>query len=249
MLAETEPRIRYTVHFKVLSWIKKRVNVSHRPWSTRRVAAHETLRRWSKVPQAEKRAPLPAARSPVPRTITVATSPSLVDRFHSSTLKCLKTLRNGCSHTGGIWRREDLTPGARPRAGLRTPPGGARDWVCAPSSGYSNHSMRTRLGANLASNCPWAYDAALLEPGRRFSVRLTLDPAPAPDPASRVPLRLPALDPAPRPPTRGLPRAMAPLLALPASAAARLTQGTQRARLATAAWQQRHFRLYGGWAT
>lgn len=90
----------------------------------------------------------------------------------------------------------------------------------------------------LASNCPWAYDAGLLEPGRRLSVLQTPDPALVPDPASRVPLRLPAPDPGPGPPARGLPRAMAPLLALPASAAARLTQGTQRApsngRLATA---------------
>lgn len=81
----------------------------------------------------------------------------------------------------------------------------------------------------LASNCPWAYDAALLEPGRRLRVRQTPDPTLALDPDSRVPLRLPAPDPAPGPPERGLPRAMAPLLALPASAAARLTQGTQRA--------------------
>lgn len=32
-------------------------------------------------------------------TINVVTSPSLVDLFHSSTLKCLKTFRYGCCHT------------------------------------------------------------------------------------------------------------------------------------------------------
>ena len=75
---------------------------------------------------AEKRAPThPAARSPRPLTITVATSPSLVDRFHSSTLKCLKTLRNGCCHTGGTGRSGDLPqvpdPGRGRGLGLHAP--------------------------------------------------------------------------------------------------------------------------------
>lgn len=44
---------------------------------------------------------------PKPLTITVDTSPSLADRFHSSTLKCLNTLMKGCCQTGRECRLED----------------------------------------------------------------------------------------------------------------------------------------------
>lgn len=74
-------------------------------------------------------------RSPGPLTVTAATSPSLVDRFHSPTLKCLKTLRNGCCHTGGPRRCEDPRghEGASPDARPRPARAGIPLWASRPS--------------------------------------------------------------------------------------------------------------------
>lgn len=83
-MAETDPRMRYTEPFRVLSWRKGRVQAK---W-TKEHPAVVPIRR---IPQEE-----------VPSTITTATSPSLLDRFHSFTLKYLKTLRNGCCHAAGV---------------------------------------------------------------------------------------------------------------------------------------------------
>lgn len=51
-------------------------------------------------------------------TVTTATSPSLLDRFHSSTLKCLNKLRKGCCQAAG----EGTPPEHRPWAARRDPP-------------------------------------------------------------------------------------------------------------------------------
>lgn len=42
-----------------------------------------------------------AGKTPAVSTVTTDTSPSLLDRFHSSTLKCLNTLRKGCCQAAG----------------------------------------------------------------------------------------------------------------------------------------------------
>lgn len=105
------------------------------------------------------------------------------------------------------------------------------------SSGDSNPGARIGPGSGQVSTStrPQACDSALTEPGRRLSARRTPDPALSLDPAGREPPKPRAL--APGLPARNLPRAMAQPLVLPASAAARLTQGTQRGpsngRLAT----------------
>lgn len=63
------------------------------------------------------------AGGPPGSTVTTATSPSLLDRFHSSTLKCLNTLRKGCCQAAG----EGTPPEHRSRAARRDlspPPAG-----------------------------------------------------------------------------------------------------------------------------
>lgn len=62
------------------------------------------------IPQ-EQEGPPPAS------TITTATSPSLLDRFHSSTLKCLNTLRKGCCQAAG----EEAPPEHRSWVARRDP--------------------------------------------------------------------------------------------------------------------------------
>lgn len=70
-----------------------------------------------------------AGRTPAASTVTTATSPSLLDRFHSSTLKCLNTLRKGCcqaaegaplEHRSWAARRDPPPPPAG-RASARGP--------------------------------------------------------------------------------------------------------------------------------
>lgn len=57
------------------------------------------------------------AGRPPARTVTTATSPSLLDRFHSSTLKCLNTLRKGCCQAA----EEGTPPEHRSWAARRAP--------------------------------------------------------------------------------------------------------------------------------
>lgn len=117
------------------------------------------------------------------------------------------------------------------------PPGRARDWVSALSNPVMTAITLRGLGSGQVSapTRPRACDSALTEPGRRLSARRAPHPALPLDPAGRAPPTPRA--PAPGRPARNLPRAIAQPLALPASAAARRTQGTQRApsngRLAT----------------
>lgn len=121
--------------------------------------------------------------------------------------------------------------------GHRHRPGRARDWVSALSDPVMPAITQRGLGSGQVSAParPRACDSAPTEPGRRLSARRTPDPGLPRDPAGRAPPAPGAL--APGPPARNLPRAMALPLALPASAAAHRTQGTQRApsngRLAT----------------
>jgi hypothetical protein len=72
---------------------------------------------------------LRSRKDPAASTVTTATSPSLLDRFHSSTLKCLNTLRKGCcqaaegtppEHRSGAARRDPPPPPAG-RASARGP--------------------------------------------------------------------------------------------------------------------------------
>lgn len=115
-------------------------------------------------------------------------------------------------------------------------PGRGRVWVCMLPSRNSNQSANTGFGPKFGTNPPKGLRLALTKPGRGLGAHRPPDPA-------RPPLRSPDRSPPPpgsagREPTSRHGAAACTQLALPASAAARPTQGTQRApsngRLATA---------------
>ena len=155
----------------------------------------------------------PAARRPGPLTVTTATSPSLEDRFHSSTLKCLKTLRNGCCHTGGHG-------GVRCQTHRESREGAVAGSASSPAV---TASAARGLGSGRVST-------PTRPRRRRISGPSPRHPAPGPQP--------PALPP--RAATSGHGAA-----ARASRLGRRAPRRARSARLATAAWQRRHFRRHG----
>lgn len=96
-----------------------------------------------------------AGRTPAASTVTTATSPSLLDRFHSSTLKCLNTLRKGCCQAAErtppehrSWAvRRDPPPPPTGRASARSP--------VSDAAGTSDPGLpRRETGRQRASRAP-----------------------------------------------------------------------------------------------
>lgn len=211
MPAETGPRTRYTVHLRVLSCRETRE--AWRPAQPH--GAPGGLQQSGPGDRGEAAAA--AARCPGPLTVTTATSPSLEDRFHSSTLKCLKTLRNGCCHTGGHGGvRCQTHRGSREGAGA----GSARSPAVTASAARG-------LGSGRIS-------APTSPRRRRISGPTPRRPAPSPEPRAPGP-----------PPARRYLRPWRRRSRFPPRPP-RAPRRARSARLATAAWQQRHFRRHGG---
>ena len=213
---------------------------------------------WFYEMSQERTGPCCCHQVPCPLTVTGVTSPSLVDRFHSPTLKCLKTLRNGCCHAGGSRRYEDphghegLTPGARPPrvlGGNLSP--GARP--ARPGDGGPVPRYQSPAGPGRGERHPsvglqtfqggakvWLYApptvTAITARGPGWGSAGSVRSGP------RTP------DPEPRPPARRYLSPWRPGSHFPPRPPLTLRRA-RSARLATAAWQRRHFRRPADGAT